>query len=175
VRLCACHGLHASTRGHSILYIVRDLIAHIRQFKQFLFENLIFGLVRLLSIFLGFVPKIIVEVHVTAQSLFGTILVVDGNANRGNFRICVSCVTDLFLSLAGSAIKQADKITVNESVREDKLRLNAAGWEQERVSAPTRSSRWRASRAVSTYSRGRVRRTWRTRRNQVIPLPVLRK
>lgn len=51
--LCACHGLHASTRGHSILYIVRDLIAHIRQFKQFLLDNLIFGLVRLLSIFLG--------------------------------------------------------------------------------------------------------------------------
>jgi hypothetical protein len=36
-------GIHASTDGHSILYIVGDLIAYIRQFKQFLLDNLIFG------------------------------------------------------------------------------------------------------------------------------------
>ena len=53
----------ASSGSHAILDVVGDLVANLCQVEQFLLEDWIFGFFRQLPIFLGFVSKIIVEIH----------------------------------------------------------------------------------------------------------------
>ena len=57
------NNLHRLSGGHAILDIIGNLVANIRQFQQFLFDQGVVSFFGQFSVFSSFVSKIIVPVH----------------------------------------------------------------------------------------------------------------